>query len=768
MQINPEIEQITDYAINLAKKKGHEYVLVEHLLEALLSYQPFYNCLKGYGVEIDDMINDVDEYLDSLLTTPLPPNTQPKRTNTLERVFNRAVTQVLFSNRRYVTTVDLFLSITGEANSHANYFILKYGIDDRDSFADYWNEHYSDGNVVLTPTQSEELLEEHCINLSRQAEDGDLEPLIGRGEEIKSTIEILAKKFKSNVLMIGDPGVGKTAIVEGLAQKILANDVPEFLKDHTVWSLEIGSMLAGSKYRGDFEEKFQKIITALEASGKAVLFIDEAHTMKGAGATTGGSLDFANILKPAITRGKIKVIANTTWDEYYESFEKDKALMRRFFNLTVDEPDYDSTIKIITGVAKRLSEFHSVTITADAIKSAVDLSTRYIHDRKNPDKSIDIIDAACARERAIDNKSAIINEEKVLAQVSKMASVPVERLGNEQSANLMSLKSNIDDKLYGQEEAVEQVLEKIYVNFSGLGSATKPVASFLFLGPTGTGKTELAKLLSSNLDMKLLRYDMSEYQEKHSLSTLIGAPPGYVGFEDGSQGGGKLISDVSKHPYSVVLFDEIEKAHQDISSVLLQILDEGKITSAGGKEVNLTNCIIILTSNLGASANEQNNIGFGKSLERTGEEDKATKEFFKPELRNRLDGIVKFQKLEDINIKKIVVKFINVLKESLKAKKIVLNITEAAVQHIAEAGYDSSLGARPIDRKINEIIKTPLSKKILFDGLTDCTVRVDYEGDKITFTTSQLLPPPMLPAKTPAGHTDDEGYVVLDQFKPKA
>jgi ATP-dependent Clp protease ATP-binding subunit ClpA len=777
MQINPEIEQITDYAIALAKKKGHEYVLLEHLFEALISYEPFYKCLQSYGVDVAAMINDVDSYLDSLLTTPkLEKDHQPKRTNTLERVFNRAVTQVLFSGRRFVTTVDLFLSITGETNSHAYYFILKYGIDDRENFAEHWNEHYTDSSPTLSGTQSAELLEEHCTNLSAAAKEGTLEPLIGRSDEIKDAIEILAKKFKSNVLMIGEPGVGKTCIVEGLAQKITDNDVPEFLKDHTVWQLDIGSMLAGSKYRGDFEEKFKKIITALEVTGKGVLFIDEAHTMKGAGASSGSSLDFANMLKPAITRGKIKVIANTTWDEYYESFEKDKALMRRFYNLTIDEPDHNTTVKILTGVAKRLEEFHNVTISPSAITAAVELSTRYIHNRHNPDKSIDMLDGACGRERAKDNATAIINEEKIISQVSKLTGIPKARLSNEQSSNLTNLKNNIDAKLFGQDEAVEQILERIYVNFSGLGAQNKPVASFLLLGPTGTGKTELAKLLSKNLDMELLRYDMSEYQEKHTVATLIGAPPGYVGFEDGSLGGGKLISDVSKHPYSVVLFDEIEKAHPDVSNVLLQVLDEGKITSSSGKEVKLTNCIIILTSNLGAAANEKNNIGFGKDLERTGEEDKAVKEFFKPELRNRLDAIVKFKKLEDININKIVVKFINELKGYLKDKNIKLNATEKLIKHIAEIGYDSTLGARPINRKINELLKIPLSKKILFDNLKNCNVTADWVDDEIVFdfgithistTVPQPQPDAAVSPAPDSGNINTEGYIVLDQFKPK-
>jgi len=756
MQINPEIEQITDYAIALAKKKGHEYVLLEHLLVALMSYEPFYFCIKGFGVDADGMIGEIETYLDGLMPKPKTPGSEddvPRRTNALERVFNRAVTQVMFTGRKYVTTIDLFLAISAETNSHAHYFILKYGVDNKEEFAEYWNEHYNNKSGGLTDAQSAELLEEHCTNVSAKAQNGELEPLIGRDQEVTDAIEILAKKFKSNVLMVGEPGVGKTAIVEGLAQQIIAKEVPEFIQDHTVWELNIGDMLAGSKYRGDFEDKFKKVINALEKSGKGILFIDEAHTMKGAGAGTGSSLDFANMLKPVITRGKIKVVANTTWDEYYESFEKDKI---------VDEPDHDTTVKILTGVAIRLSEYHNVRIAGDAIEAAVDLSTRYIHDRHNPDKSIDILDAACAKERANDNKDALINRDKIMVQLSKVTGVPVERLNNEKSKTLLKLRNNIDDKLYGQDDAVEEVLDKIYVNFSGLSEENKPVASFLFLGPTGTGKTELAKLISENLDMELLRYDMSEYMEKHTVASLIGAPPGYVGYEE-SGGGGKLISDISKHPFSVLLLDEIEKAHPDVMNVLLQVLDEGKITSRSGKSVSLRNCIVILTSNLGASANEQNNIGF-TDLDRTGEEDKAVKEFFKPEFRNRLDGIAKFKKLEEMDVKKIVVKFVNELKDSLKSKKIVFKATEAAIDQIANTGYDASLGARPIKREISEVFKKPLSKRILFEALSNCTITADYVDGEMVFTTANepTKTQTELEAVIDTGKVGDDGVIQVD------
>jgi ATP-dependent Clp protease ATP-binding subunit ClpA len=581
--------------------------------------------------------------------------------------------------------------------------------------------------------QATEVLEEYCTSLSAMAAADQLEPLIGRSTELDEMIAVLARRFKANVLMVGDPGVGKTAIIEGLAQEIAQNRVPEFLKGHEVWSLEIGSLVAGSKYRGDFEEKFKAVISALEAKKNCILFVDEAHTMKGAGAGSSGSLDFANMLKPAITKGHLKVIASTTWEEYYESFEKDRALMRRFYRLSIDEPDRDTTEKILIGLSPRLEKFHNVMIDTEAMTAAVDLAGRYIHDKKNPDKSIDLLDAACARERVKDAGMVTVNKSMIEEQVARVTGVPTDRLQNERSLKIVDLESNIKQKLYGQESAVDSVLERVYINFSGIGTQGKPMASFLFLGPTGTGKTELAKLLSENLDMHLLRYDMSEFQEKFSVSSLIGAPPGYVGFEDGNVGGGKLISDLSKHPFSVILFDEIEKAHSDVTNILLQMLDEGHVTGANGKRVDCKNTIIIMTSNLGARDNENNNIGFSTDLSKTGEEDRAMKEFFRPELRNRIDKICKFTKLDTLAIKKIVVKFLDQLKSSVAEKNIKLFFSEAVIELLADKGYDPKMGARPLNRKIDELIRVPLSKRILFEQLTDCALNVELQDDKIVF-----------------------------------
>jgi ATP-dependent Clp protease ATP-binding subunit ClpA len=447
------------------------------------------------------------------------------------------------------------------------------------------------------------------------------------------------------------------------------------------------------------------------------------------------------------------VIANTTWEQFYESFEKDRALLRRVHRIGIDEPTDAVTAQIMLGLSPRLESFHNVLIEPDAVAAAVELSGRYIHDRKNPDKSIDLIDGACARERVKDAGTVTITRDMIMAQLSRVTDVPVDRLQNERSDKIMDLESNIKQKLYGQDAAVDSVLDRVYINFSGIGNDKRPIASFLFLGPTGTGKTELAKLLAENLDMKLLKYDMSEYQERHTISSLIGAPPGYVGFEDGNVGGGKLISDVSKHPYAVLLFDEIEKAHPDVINIMLQILDEARITSANGKTVNLKNCIIIMTSNLGARDNENNNIGFAQSLERTGSEDKAMKDFFKPELRNRIDQVCRFTKLDTLAVKKIVIKFVDELKHSLMNKNIRLNLSETVVDMLADKGYDAKMGARPLGRKIDELIRVPLSKRILFDRLENCNVMVTMAGDQVEFTVDSVPALPMV---------DKQGYIVVD------
>ena len=756
MQNNPEIEQIVDAAVKIAKDKKHEYVLTEHVLLALVRYNPFNKVLEKFGVNTAMMDQELDAYLNSLTNLVTTKDIQPRKTNGLERCFNRALTQVLFTGRRTVATVDLYLAMLAENNSHAQYFLPKYGVK-KQEFIDFWQHNYNHSEVSLSTQQADEILNDHCTNLSELARTDRLEPMIGRSAELDEMIVVLARKFKANVLMVGDPGVGKTAIVEGLAQEIAGGRVPAFLKGYEVWGLEIGSLLAGSKYRGEFEEKFKNIISALDTKKNCILFIDEAHTMKGAGSSSNSTLDFANMLKPAITKGNLKVVASTTWEEYYESFEKDRALMRRFHRVSIDEPDDATTEQILIGLSPRLELFHDVLIDTDAMTAAVELSRRYIHDRKNPDKSIDLLDGACAKERVRDAGTVTITKDMIMAQVSRVTDVPLDRLQNERSTKIVELESNIKQRLYGQDAAVDSVLERVYINFSGIGNAKRPIASFLFLGPTGTGKTELAKLLAENLDMKLLKYDMSEYQEKHTVSSLIGAPPGYVGFEDGNVGGGKLISDISKNPFSILLFDEIEKAHPDVINIMLQMLDEAKITSANGKTVDLKNAIIIMTSNLGARDNENNNIGFGQTLEKTGSEEKAMKDFFKPELRNRIDQVCRFKKLDTLAVKKVVVKFVEELQASLSSRNIRLTLSEPVVDMLVEKGYDSKMGARPLARKIDELIRVPLSKRILFDRLENCSLVAVMDTDQIKFVMDDGSALPTVSA---------EGYIVLNGSEP--
>jgi ATP-dependent Clp protease ATP-binding subunit ClpA len=560
--------------------------------------------------------------------------------------------------------------------------------------------------------------------------------------------------------MVGDPGVGKTAIAEGLAKRIVDGEVPEYLKDYTVYNLDIGSLLAGSKYRGEFEEKLKDVLKALSVKGKCILFIDEAHQMRGAGGGSGSNVDFANMIKPALVKGKIKVIASTTWEEYTQSFEKDRALMRRFYRLTVDEPSPAVAKDILRGLRPHFEKFHGGNIGDDAIESAVDLSVRYQTDKRLPDKAIDLIDTASAKLK-ITQTNWTVNKRHIMDALANSAKVPIEQLTNEGSGgnNLINVDSAIKTKLYGQDASVDTVLEHIYVSRAGLKSLNKPIGSFLFTGPTGVGKTELAKLLCENLGMKLLRYDMSEYQEKHSIAKLIGAPPGYVGYDDGNLGGGLLISDIEKNPHAVILFDEIEKAHPDVANILLTVMDEGIVTSSNGKKADCRNCILIMTSNLGAADNERNNIGFGRDLQKSGEDDRAVKEFFKPEFRNRLDAICKFNKLGEESRRKIVDKFISELNDLMNDRHIKIKLTEAAVELLLSQGFDPKMGARPLSRKIGELIKVPVSKKILFENIeSHTTITVDAEKDAMTFNVQKdtiIMP-----------EIDSNGYIILETVTP--
>jgi ATP-dependent Clp protease ATP-binding subunit ClpA len=764
LRSNPEIEEIIAAATLLAKQHDHQYVTLEHLLIGLIEFPSFNKLLKDFGIDCTNLIDDLYLYIGQqahLISSSI--DVIPQRTHALERVFNRAFTQVLFSAREQMETIDLFLSISQEEKSHAAYYMLKWGISRKQLVEFYTNEHGISLNTNRRDNKGKQehadrILNEYCLNLNVQAKDGKIDPIIGRAYEIEEITQVLARRSKSNVLMIGDPGVGKTAIAEGLAFKIVEGSVPNYLKEYTVYNLEIGSLLAGSKYRGEFEEKLKDVLAALNEKGKTILFIDEAHQMHGAGSGSSSSVDFANMIKPALAKGNIKVIASTTFEEYTQSFEKDRALMRRFYKLNIDEPTASVAKDILRGLKSHFEKFHNGVILDEAIESAVDLSVRYQTDKRLPDKAIDLIDMSCARLK-IKKDTWIVNKKEIVETISKATKIPKETFdSSENVTSLVSIETGIKDKLYGQDKAVDTVLEKIYISKAGLKSPSKPVGNFLFLGPTGTGKTELAKLLAENLSMKLLRYDMSEYQEKHAMAKLIGAPPGYVGYEDGNLGGGLLISDVERNPHCIILMDEIEKAHPDISNLLLQIMDEGTITGSNGKKADCRNAILILTSNLGAADNERNNIGFGRSLEKDGEDDEAVKKFFKPEFRNRLDGVVKFNKLDRISMKKIVAKFILELGALLVEKNIKVYATEALIDHLVDVGFDSTMGARPLGRKIDELIKIPLSKKILFETISTGTIiTADYAEDEIKFIVIEPTVE-LLENKT----VDENGYIIVE------
>jgi ATP-dependent Clp protease ATP-binding subunit ClpA len=772
LKSNPEIELIVEKATQFCKNLKHSYVTVEHLTLALINYKNFRIMLTEFGTDWDGLTAELHTYLsENDAYASKSETTSPQRTHALERVFNRAYTQVLFGGRQHIQTIDLFVAIMTEDKSYSYYLFKKYGVG-KQELVNFFNETYVD--EVSLPTMSKEdaekTLAEHCINLNTLASKGKIDPVIGRDSETNELCQILGKRNKANVILVGDPGVGKTALAEGLALRVIEGKVPQYLKDATIYSLDIGSLLAGSKYRGEFEEKLKDVMQSLAAKKNSICFIDEAHTMRGAGTGSNSGPDFANMIKPYISKGQLRIVASTTWEEYSQSFEKDRALMRRFYKLALDEPTPAVAKDILRGLKKYFEEFHTATIKDEAIEAAVDLSVRYQTDKRLPDKAIDLIDSACAKQRLLNRENFAINKPEVLEELSKAIKIPVDQLGSggssKETDNIDAIEKSIKGQLFGQDSAVDTILDRVTVARAGLKAHDKPIGSYLCVGPTGTGKTELAKLLGEKLHMKLLRFDMGEYQEKHTVARLIGAPPGYVGYEDGNLGGGLLVSQVEKNPNAVLLFDEIEKAHPDVTNVLLSLMDEGFVTSTNGKKADARNCIILLTSNLGAADNEKNNIGFGKDLEKSGEEDKAIKNFFKPEFRNRLDGVIKFNKLDPSIMRKIVYKFIEDMNELLSEKHLHVSLAESAVEALAEKGYEPTMGARPLRRVIENQVKIPLSKSIVRDKpIAGTTILVEYKDDEFTFDYKNNT---VVVKDTMPTVVSDEGMIVLEQFKPKS
>ena len=734
-----ELQVVFDKAIKDAKRLEHEYVTLEHLLFAMLCTENFTNILKGFGIDVQPLQNDILTYLQTKLDdikVPAGTKYKPKKTQTVERVMNRAFTQVLFSGRQHIDICDVFLSLLNEKKSFATYTVTKAGVD-KEAFNTYIN------NEFVGTAEDEEMaghaqraLKAFTSNLNQRVEDGKIDPVIGRTEELESICLSLGRRQKNNVLLVGDPGVGKTAIAEGLAYRIVNKEVPTFLEEYSVYNLDIGAMLAGSKYRGDFEERFKLVMAAIKRQGKTIVFIDEAHMMNGAGAGGGqSSNDLANMLKPALGKGDIKVVASTTWDEYRKYFEKDRALMRRFQRVSVDEPDKKTTTDILQGIKKYYEEFHATTITQEAIDESVKLSVKYITDKKLPDKAIDLIDLACSRFNLSMPDKKIVTASQIQFELSKVVKIPAEQVAERETENLANLENNIKKEVYGQDEAIVSIVDKILIAQAGLKADDKPVGSFVFMGPTGTGKTETAKQLAKHLGVNLVRFDMSEYQERHSVAKLIGSPPGYVGHEEK---GGLLIERLQENPNCVLLLDEIEKAHPDVSQLLLQVMDNGKITGSNGKEADARNCILILTTNLGSKDAEKNNLGFGNDLERV-YEDADLKKFFAPEFRNRLDATITFAKLSKETMMKIVGKFLVALKDMVKDKNIKITIADEALDYLVDKGFDAKLGARPLQRVIDQDIKRPLSKELLFGNLKNGgTVHIDVKENELVFKSKPV------------------------------
>jgi len=709
------LQAIFDKSIDTAKKLHHEYLTIEHVLHSMLQDLTFANCIRSFGSDPDQLYRSVGNYLVQKCgeITVNEVVVKPKKTQIVERVLNRTFSQVLFNGRQKIEHTDVFLAMMSEKKSWAYFYICEAGIE-KDRFADFIN------NAVETDADEPDrtvvgeskALSAYTTNLNDEVKKGKVDPVIGRVDELEHISLGLGRRTKNNVILVGDPGVGKTAIAEGLAFNIVNGAVPDFLKDYTVYNLDIAAMLAGSKYRGDFEERFKAVLKALQKKGKTVLFIDEAHMISGAGAGNSSANDLANMMKPALSKGNIKVIASTTWEEYRKHFEKDRALMRRFQRITVDEPTQAVTMQILKGLKKYYENHHNVKIKDDALQASIKLSVKYQADKKLPDKAIDLIDCACSRFNLKLADERVVTEREIQFELAKMVSIPEEQIMETESDNLSTLQEKLEAEVYGQDTALHEIVDKILVAQAGLKPENKPIGSFVFMGPTGCGKTETARALAKHLGTSLVRFDMSEYQEKHSISKLIGSPPGYVGFEENA---GLLITQIQEHPNAVLLLDEVEKAHPDVMTVLLQVMDNGFITGSNGKKADCRNIVLILTTNAGAQASEKNNIGFGTQAKEYS--DTELKKFLSPEFRNRLDGIITFNKLTKESMAKVVNKFLDELREQVKDKAIRIKTDKLTVSWLIEKGFDPKMGARPLHRVIDKEIKRDLAKMMLFGDL---------------------------------------------------
>jgi ATP-dependent Clp protease ATP-binding subunit ClpA len=752
--LSRNLEQSLHRALAYANERRHEYATLEHLLLALTEDQDAVAVLRACGVNLDKLRSELGEYLDnelSNLITNRPEDAKP--TAGFQRVLQRAAIHVQSSGREEVTGANVLVALFSERESHAVYYLQEQEMTRFDAV------NYISHGIAKAPGRNEtkrvsgadddaaaekvvkkgtEALEAYCVNLNKKAAGGKIDPLIGRDQEVERTIQILCRRSKNNPLYVGDPGVGKTAIAEGLARRIVHGEVPDVLENATIFSLDMGSLLAGTRYRGDFEERLKAVLSELEAMEGSILFIDEIHTVIGAGATSGGAMDASNLLKPALASGALRCVGSTTYKEYRNYFEKDRALVRRFQKIDVAEPSIEDAVKILRGLKPYYEKYHRVRYTNEAIRSAVELSARYIGDRKLPDKAIDIIDEVGAAQMLVpeSRRKKTIQVKDVEAVVAKIARIPPKSVSRDDREVLLNLERDLRTMVFGQNKAIEALSSAIKLARAGLRDPEKPIGNYLFSGPTGVGKTEAARQLSLTLGIELIRFDMSEYMERHTVSRLIGAPPGYVGFDQG----GLLTDAIDQHPHAVLLLDEIEKAHPDLFNILLQVMDHGKLTDHNGKTVDFRNVILIMTTNAGASDMAKPAIGFERAA-RVGEDMEAINRMFTPEFRNRLDSIIPFSALSPEVIGQVVDKFVIQLEAQLTDRGVSIELTDAAREWLGRKGYDPLYGARPLARVIQENIKKPLAEELLFGKLAKGgTVKVSVADDKLTFIYPD--PPP--------------------------
>ncbi|MEL6103655.1 MAG: ATP-dependent Clp protease ATP-binding subunit ClpA [Pseudomonadota bacterium] len=756
--LTPSLEQALERALTFAADRDHEYATLEHLLLALIEDDEASEVMTACKVDLDrlgaDLAGYLDDELSSLIVDDGAGRVQP--TAAFQRVVQRAILHVESSGRDEVTGANILVSIFSERESHAAYFLQEQDMTRYDAvnYISHGVAKKSGASRSQTPRGAEtnedgnvksgnEALDAYCVNLNQKARAGKIDPLIGREMEIERCIEILCRRNKNNPILVGDPGVGKTAIAEGLAKQIVDEEVPAILEDAVIYSLDMGALLAGTRYRGDFEERLKSVMKEMENLEKGILFIDEIHTVIGAGATSGGAMDASNLLKPSLQNGDLRCMGSTTFKEYKQHFEKDRALSRRFRKIDVVEPTVPDAIKILQGLKSKFEEFHGLRYTNEAIKAAVELSDRYLTDRKLPDKAIDVIDEAGASQwlKPEGKRRKTVGVKDIEAIVAKIARIPPKQVTKDDANRLKSLDADLKRVVFGQDEALDALAASVKMARAGLREPNKPIGSYLFTGPTGVGKTEAAKQLASILGVEMLRFDMSEYMERHTVSRLIGAPPGYVGYDQG----GLLTDGVDQNPHCVLLLDEIEKAHPDLFNILLQVMDNGALTDANGRKVDFRNVILIMTTNAGASDAAKNSIGFGAG-KKDGEVDEALKRMFTPEFRNRLDSTIKFGGLTPEIIDRVVEKFVLQLELQLADRNVTIEITKRAREWLAKRGFDSEMGARPLARTIQEEVKKPMAEELLFGKLTKGgTVKIDIDKkdeDTLSFKYVEVKSPP--------------------------